>query len=160
VAYIPQQLGLVRSLSVLDNVVTGALARVGGLAGLARLFPEDELRYARELLRRLGIERLTEQSAYAVSGGERQRVAIARALMQRPRILLADEFVSQLDHTTAREIMGAVAEIAAEGVAVVIATHELDVVRGDVQRLVLLRGGEKTLDVPAHRLDEVVAALP
>ncbi|HKY49771.1 MAG TPA: ATP-binding cassette domain-containing protein [Candidatus Limnocylindria bacterium] len=146
VAYIPQQLGLVRSISALDNTLVGALSRVGAFASLAKLLPDAEVREARALLERLRIGHKAGEMAYALSGGERQRVAIARALMQRPVVLLADEFISDLDPLTSAEIMGIVREIVASGVGVVMTTHEMDVVREHADRVVVLRDGQKMLD--------------
>jgi phosphonate transport system ATP-binding protein len=146
VAYIPQHLGLVRNLSVLDNVLTGALGRVAQLPSLFRRLPTAELRRAQELLERLGIRHKADEKVYALSGGERQRVAIARALMQEPRLLLADEFVSQLDVLTSRDILATVRGIADEGVAVVVATHEMELVERYADSVIVLRDGEKVLD--------------
>ncbi|MBM4433788.1 MAG: ATP-binding cassette domain-containing protein [Chloroflexi bacterium] len=147
VAYIPQQLGLVRSLSALDNTVVGALSRIGTLPSLMRIPPEPELRHARELLGRLGIAHKADEPVQELSGGERQRVAIARALMQRPRVILADEFISDLDPLTSAEIMSLMREATAEGAAVVMTTHEMDVVREHADHVVVLRGGAVSLDV-------------
>jgi phosphonate transport system ATP-binding protein len=146
VAYIPQHLGLVRNLSVLDNVLTGALARVAQLPSLIRRLPPAELQRAQDLLQRLGIGDKADDKVYALSGGERQRVAIARALMQAPRLLLADEFVSQLDVLTSRDILTTVRGIAAEGLAVVIATHEMELVDQYADVVIVVRDGEKVLD--------------
>jgi len=153
VAYIPQQLGLVRSMSVLDNVLTGALGRVGTLASLVRLFPKNDVQRAHELLRMLGISEKAHERVYALSGGERQRVAIARALMQEPRLILADEFVSQLDPVTGREIMELLRGLVRAGITLLMTTHELDLVLRFADRVVVLRDGEKVLDAPAAGLD-------
>jgi phosphonate transport system ATP-binding protein len=146
VAYIPQHLGLVLNLSVLDNTLMGALARVPELPSLAHRLPVAERRRAEDLLARLGIGHKAGDKAYALSGGERQRVAVARALMQEPSLLLADEFVSQLDVLTSREILTVVRGIADAGVAVVIATHEIELVDRYADSVVVLRDGEKVLD--------------
>jgi phosphonate transport system ATP-binding protein len=146
VAYIPQNLGLVRNLTVLDNVLMGALSRIPKIASLLGRVPGAERRCAEKTLGRLGIGHKTDEKVYALSGGERQRVAIARALMQRPRLLLADEFVSQLDILTSRDILSIVRDIAADGVAVVVATHEIDLVEGYADAVIVLRDGEKVLD--------------
>jgi phosphonate transport system ATP-binding protein len=160
VAYIPQQLGLVRTLSALDNALTGALSRVAKLPSLLRLMPEDEVRQAREVLARLGLGAKTDDKVYALSGGERQRVAIARALMQRPRVLLADEFISDLDPLTSAEIMTIVRDVCRSGVAVVMTTHEMDVVRSHADHVVVLREGEKALDAQgAPAAEDITAAL-
>ena len=146
VAYIPQQLGLVRSLSALDNALVGALSRIGTVPSLLRMLPEDETKRARELLARLGIGHKADAPVHELSGGERQRVAIARALMQGPRVLLADEFISDLDPLTSAEIMALVRDAAVAGVAVVMTTHEMDVVREHADHVVVLRHGETSLD--------------
>ncbi|MGH2492175.1 MAG: phosphonate ABC transporter ATP-binding protein [Candidatus Limnocylindria bacterium] len=147
IAYIPQQLGLVRTLSAIDNALTGALSRVGMVPSLLKLMPVDEVREAREILTRLGIGDKADEKVYALSGGERQRVAIARALMQRPRVLLADEFISELDPLTSAEIMAIVRDIVRSGVAVVMTTHEMGVVRSHADHVIVLREGEKALDM-------------
>jgi phosphonate transport system ATP-binding protein len=154
VAYIPQQLGLVRTLTALDNAVTGALSRVGTIPSVLKLMPENEVRQARELLARLGIGHKTDERVYALSGGERQRVAIARALMQQPRVVLADEFISDLDPLTSAEIMAIVRDVVASGVAVVMTTHEMDVVRGHADHVIVLRDGQKVLDTQGVPDDE------
>jgi ABC-type phosphate/phosphonate transport system ATPase subunit len=109
--------------------------------------PVDEVREAREILTRLGIGDKADEKVYALSGGERQRVAIARALMQRPRVLLADEFISELDPLTSAEIMAIVRDIVRSGVAVVMTTHEMGVVRSHADHVIVLREGEKALDM-------------
>lgn len=160
VAYIPQQLGLVRSLTAIENALTGALSRVGALPSLLRLMPPAEVERARALLERLGIGGKADQPVHALSGGERQRVAIARALMQEPRVLLADEFISDLDPLTGAEIMAIVREVVAAGVAVVMTTHEMEVVRGHADHVLVLRNGRNVLDRAAvPEAGEITAAL-
>ena len=154
VAYIPQQLGLVRSVSVLDNTLTGMLSRTGTLPSMLKLFPRDSVRRARGTLEMLGIGHKAGERVYALSGGERQRVAIARALMQEPQIIVADEFVSQLDPVTSREIMDIIRGIARRGVTVLMTSHELDIVSRYADRVVMLRDGEKTLDCAAREVGD------
>ena len=159
VAYIPQQLGLVRTLSVIDNVLTGALGRLPGVPTLLHAFPGSERDRAEDLLARVGLGHKTDERVFALSGGERQRVAIARALMQTPAVLLADEFISDLDPVTGETIMRIVSGIASEGVAVLMTTHEMQVVRAYGGHVAVLRDGEKVLDVRTRPdLDQIVAA--
>ena len=160
IAYIPQQLGLVRSLSVLDNILVGALA-TRGIGGLLRPGTPELERRAVAIAGRLGIERKLGDKAYTLSGGERQRVAIARALLQDARVLLADEFISQLDPLTTGEIMRVVREIADDGVAVVMTTHEHAIVREHTDRAIVLRDGEKVVDVRTRgvAMAEITGAL-
>lgn len=161
IAYIPQQLGLVRSLSVVQNILIGALAGRSTLGSLVRLATPELVTRAEELAGSLGIGHKLAEKAYALSGGERQRVAIARALLQRPRVLLADEFISQLDPFTTGEIMRLVRSVADDGVAVIMSTHEQAVVREHADRAIVLRDGEKVVDVRtrAVAMDDITAAL-
>ncbi len=148
VAYIPQQLGLVRNLPVLDNALIGALPRLGTVRSLLHLIPRGELERAHATLAALGIAHKAHERAFLLSGGERQRVAIARAMLQRPRLIVADEFLSQLDAVTSAEIMTLMRAIVAEGVTLVMSTHELELVPRYADRVVVLRGGKVVVDCP------------
>ena len=97
IGYIPQQLGLVRNLTALENVLMGALGRCGNGSALLGLFPREEVKKAEAALDLMGIAHKTNEKVFRLSGGERQRVAIARTLLQHPRVVVADEFVSDLD---------------------------------------------------------------
>ena len=110
IGYIPQSLGLVKNITVLENILIGALPRIGKIQSLLKKFPEDELMEARRILQLVGLGDKEDRKTYMLSGGEKRRVAIARALMQKPTILLADEIVSELDHVTAREIMNLITD--------------------------------------------------
>lgn len=159
VAYIPQQLGLVRTMTALENVMTGALARLTGLASLGGWPPAAERARAEELLDRVGLGGKAGERVFALSGGERQRVAISRALMQDPRVLLADEFISDLDPVTTARIMDVIGEIARTGVTVLMTTHEMEVVRSHAGHVVVLRDGAKVLDMRERpELERIVAA--
>jgi phosphonate transport system ATP-binding protein len=146
IAYVPQTLGLVRSMTALENTLTGALSYTRTLPSLAKLFPKPTADDAKELLASLGLGDKLRQKVHALSGGERQRVAIARALMQRPDVILADEFVSQLDPLTTEEILAQTRAIAARGVALLVTTHETEAVTSHADRLVVMRAGEVAFD--------------
>ena len=108
--YIPQNLGLIKNSTVLENILIGALPRVGGFNSFFKRFSDLEIDNAKKILKQVGLEGKAERKVYMLSGGEKRRVAIARALVQKPEIILADEIVSELDHVTAREIMDVLAE--------------------------------------------------
>lgn len=114
IGYIPQQLGLVRNLTALENVLMGALGRCGHGKVLLGMFPRTEIEQARAALELMGIGHKASEEVFRLSGGERQRVAIARTLLQRPRVVLADEFVSDLDLALASEILGRIRRAAEE----------------------------------------------
>jgi len=152
VAYIPQTLGLVRNMTALENVLTGALGRSAMMRSLLRSFPRVTIAEARESLSRLGMHHKIDERVHNLSGGERQRVAIARALMQRPAVILADEFVSQLDPITSEETLSLMREVADDGVSLLITTHETDVVAHYADRVVVMREGRISHEGPAGSL--------
>jgi len=152
VAYVPQTLGLVRSMTALENTLAGALNRTGTLRSLLRSFPKHTVEEARACLASLGLADKMNERVYHLSGGERQRVAIARALMQRPSLILADEFVSQLDPVTTEEILAMMQGIAHSGVGLLITTHETDVVANYADRVIVMRQGSVIHDAPARLL--------
>jgi cell division transport system ATP-binding protein len=84
---------------------------------------------AQRLLARVGLSAKSGSHAHELSGGEQQRVAIARALASEPLILLADEPTGNLDDRATRGIMDLFWEINAMGMAVVMATHDLKLIR-------------------------------
>ena len=109
--YIPQNLGLVKMETVMDNVLMGALPRLSFFQSLFKLFPDNELEFAMHLLESLELQDKADKTVYCLSGGEKRRVAIARALMQKPEILLADEILSDLDFKIALDIMNKIKKL-------------------------------------------------
>lgn len=130
IGYIPQQLGLVRNLSALDNVLMGALGRLGDTKSLLGLFPRAEIDAAHAALDMMGIDHKSEAQVFHLSGGERQRVAIARTLLQRPRIVIADEFASDLDLAMAYEILDRIRNAAErEKITFIMSMHRVGLAR-------------------------------
>jgi lipoprotein-releasing system ATP-binding protein len=124
---------LLPEFSAIDNVVIPQL-----IAGASR---EDAGARARLLLERLGLGERLEHWPSELSGGEQQRVAIARALANKPMLLLADEPTGNLDPRTAEEVHREFLQlIEAEGLAVLIATHNLELA-ARMHRIVRLEGG-------------------
>lgn len=143
IGYVPQQLGLVRGLTVLENILTGALNRTGLLSSLLGLFSEDDSRLADHCLMLVGLSHKKNEKVFRLSGGERQRVAIARALMQKPSIVLADELTSELDYASVHEIMNLLRELKKEGSTIVAATHNVEVAADYGDKVVFIRDGVK-----------------
>ena len=143
IGYIPQQLGLVRNLSALDNVLMGALGRLGDTQALLGLFPSDEIAAAHAALDMMGIEHKSAQQVFHLSGGERQRVAIARTLLQRPRIVIADEFASDLDLAMAYEILGRIRAAAdKENITFIMSMHRIGLARKFGDEVLAMEHGE------------------
>ncbi|SDP48304.1 polar amino acid transport system ATP-binding protein [Klenkia soli] len=113
-----QAYNLFPHLSVLDNVVL-APTRVHGRS---RADARDE---ALTLLGRIGLADKAGEYPDRLSGGQQQRVAIVRALAVHPRVLLLDEITSALDPELVGEVLRVVREVAAQGMTIVMATHEM-----------------------------------
>lgn len=153
IGYIPQQLGLVRTLTALENVLMGALGRCDHGKVLLGLFPRHETEQAQAALDLMGIGHKSSEKVFRLSGGERQRVAIARTLLQRPRVVLADEFVSDLDLALASEILNRMRQAAEqEQITFVMNMHEVQLVREFGDQVLLLDHGELVRGLPKHGL--------
>jgi polar amino acid transport system ATP-binding protein len=96
---------------------------------------------ARQLLARFGLEDKAEEYPDRLSGGQQQRVAIVRALAMRPRLMLLDEVTSALDPELVAEVLAVVHELAAEGMTMLIATHEMGFARDIAGRVCFLDEG-------------------
>ena len=138
----------------LVDTLAGALADSNSLLSLFKVFPKETVDRAKDTLARLGLGEKLRDKVYSLSGGQRQRVAIARALMQQPKLILADEFVSQLDPVTSEEILDMLRPVTDEGVSLLITTHETDVVAKYADRLVVMRDGVIAHEGPAADVAE------
>jgi lipoprotein-releasing system ATP-binding protein len=124
---------LLPEFDALDNV---ALPQM--IAGVSQDRARAE---AARLLAQMGLSQRLHHQPGQLSGGEQQRVAIARALANRPRVLLADEPTGNLDPQTSMQVFQALFELArTEGVAALIATHNLELTRF-MDRVLALKGG-------------------
>jgi polar amino acid transport system ATP-binding protein len=103
--------------------------------------PTDARAQAAELLSRFGLIEKAEEYPDRLSGGQQQRVAIARALAMGPDLLLLDEVTSALDPVLVAEVLDAIRELAAGGMTMVIATHEMGFARDVANRVAFLEEG-------------------
>ena len=148
IGYIPQSLGLVKNISVLENTLLGALPRLTKLQSLLKKFPEHEIKEAKRILKLVGLSGKEDRKAYMISGGEKRRVAIARALMQKPTILLADEIVSELDYVTAHEIMDLIAEAQKRmNLTAIMVHHDMQLALEYANRVAIIKEGKKVLEI-------------
>ena len=144
IAYVPQAHAPSFPYSVRE-MVSMARAPTSGW-GPART-AEDEAAVS-GALQRLGLTQLAERSYAGLSGGERQAVLVARALAQGAQILLMDEPTASLDLGQQARLMALLAELAAEGRAILMSTHQPELVLRWFNRAVLLHGGKVLGDGP------------
>ena len=110
-----QTLHLVKSLTVLENILLGSFVNKR----------EQNVAWAKELLARLGIADLADRPASEISQGQAQRVAIARALLNKPALLLADEPTSSLDSKSALQVIALLKSLSAEkGATLLVSSHD------------------------------------
>jgi glutamate transport system ATP-binding protein len=129
-----QSFNLFGHKSVLENI-TLAPVRVNGVPR------EQAVERARELLARVGLAEKADAYPAELSGGQQQRVAIARALAMGPRLLLFDEPTSALDPEMIKEVLDVMVELAAEGMTMLVVTHEMGFARRAADRIVFLDQG-------------------
>ncbi len=148
IGYIPQSLGLIKNITVLENTLIGALPRLGKIQSLFKIFPEEEITEAKKILKQVGLEGKEYRKAYMLSGGEKRRVAIARAFMQKPTLLLADEIVSELDSVTAREIMNLIVDAQKTmNLTAIMVHHDMQLALEYANRVAVIKEGEKILEI-------------
>ena len=148
IGYIPQSLGLVKNITVLENILLGALPRLNKIQSLFNKFPEHEIKEAMKIIDQVGLTGKESRKAYMLSGGEKRRVAIARALMQKPVILLADEIVSELDHVTSREIMDLITEAQKRmNLTAIMVHHDIQLALEYANRVAVIKEGQKILEI-------------
>lgn len=148
-----QGLHLVGRLSVLDNVLIGALGRVGGWRSWTRFFPQAEVQRAEAALQQVGMLARATARADQLSGGERQKVGVARVLMQSPRLILADEPTAALDPTAAAEICRLLVD-AAVGATLLTVVHNPALLPVLADRVIGLRRGRVAFDLPTQQVSD------
>jgi polar amino acid transport system ATP-binding protein len=143
-----QSFNLFPHMTVLGNV-TLAPRRV------YRVPREEAARRAMALLERVGLADKAKEYPDRLSGGQQQRVAIVRALVTAPRLLLLDEVTSALDPELVGEVLAMIGDLRAQGMTMVIATHEMGFARQVADRVCFLDRGQILEEGPPERiLDE------
>lgn len=134
-AIVFQSFNLFPHLSVVDNI-TLAPEKVLGVPR------KEAVSRATELLARFGLADKRNEFPERLSGGQQQRVAIIRALAMQPEVLLLDEVTSALDPVLVGEVLSLVRDLKAQGMTMVIATHEMGFARETADRVVFLHDGQ------------------
>jgi len=145
VGFVFQFYHLLPELNVVENTLISAM--VGASLGVWSRQRTELRERASELLGRLGLGERLHHRPNELSGGERQRVAIARALINQPDVLLADEPTGNLDPQLSHDIMMLFRSFNECGMTVIIASHDLYLVRKLAQRVLVLQEGQLIDDV-------------
>lgn len=155
IGYMPQNLGLVKNVSVLDNVLLGVLPGMSPWRTLIKKFTKEEINDANIAIKAVGLEGKESRKAYMLSGGEKRRVIIARTLTQKPELILADEIVSELDHSSAREIMNLMMETKKKlGLTLVMVHHDIGLTMEYAGKILVMRMGEKMGEYNTNEISE------
>ena len=130
-----QSFNLFAHMSVLDNIT---LAPVDVLKKGKKEAREEAL----QLLERVGVRDQADKVPAQLSGGQQQRAAIARSLAMHPKVMLFDEPTSALDPEMIQEVLNVIAELAKEGMTMLIVTHEMNFARRVADRVIFMDGGQ------------------
>lgn len=146
IGFVFQQFNLLSKRSVLDNVMLPLMYRGMSMA--------ERERRAREMLKRVGLEKFETYLPTQLSGGMKQRVAIARALAGDPKLILADEPTGALDSKMGNEILKFLKKLNKDlGITIVMITHEFDIAKY-ADRLIHIRDGKINYDGKIPRNDD------
>ncbi len=129
-----QHFNLFENMNVLQNIM---LAPVD----VKKMDKEEAKKIAMELLEKVGLTDKAENYPSQLSGGQKQRVAIARALAMNPDIMLFDEPTSALDPEMVGEVLQVMKELAAQGMTMVVVTHEMGFAREVADRVIFIDEG-------------------
>ncbi|MFF4383978.1 amino acid ABC transporter ATP-binding protein [Kitasatospora sp. NPDC001547] len=130
-----QSFNLFAHKTVLENVVIGQVK--------VRKVPRPQAeKTARELLERVGVGAQADKFPAQLSGGQQQRVAIARALAMKPKVMLFDEPTSALDPEMVNEVLEVMRQLAADGMTMVVVTHEMGFARSAANRVLFMADGK------------------
>ncbi|HHE37119.1 MAG TPA: phosphonate ABC transporter ATP-binding protein [Candidatus Cloacimonetes bacterium] len=150
-----QQFNLIKNLSALMNVFTGKLGYVSIGHSLTFSQHHEDLKFALENLKRVGLLAFKDKKVKNLSGGQQQRVAIARALMQNPKLILADEPVASLDPATADSVMKYLGDLnKKDKITVICSLHFLSLARKYGTRVIALKDGQIVFDGTPIEIDE------
>ncbi|WPK12756.1 amino acid ABC transporter ATP-binding protein [Lysinibacillus louembei] len=129
-----QQFNLFPHMNILDNVVMAPMQ-------IRKMGRAEAEKLAHELLKKVGLDSKAYNYPEQLSGGQQQRVAIARALAMKPKAMLFDEPTSALDPEMVKEVLEVMKNLAAEGMTMVVVTHEMGFAREVGDRVVFMDGG-------------------
>ncbi|KZE40622.1 amino acid ABC transporter ATP-binding protein [Microbacterium sp. T32] len=130
-----QSFNLFAHLTILENVTLGPIK-------VRKMKKADAEKEARALLDRVGVGHQADKLPAQLSGGQQQRVAIARALAMKPKVMLFDEPTSALDPEMINEVLDVMVGLAADGMTMIVVTHEMGFARKAANRVVFMADGQ------------------
>lgn len=140
-----QHFNLFPHMTVLQNVMEGPVS--------AKKMPKGQAAaLALKLLEKVGLKDKADMSPDKISGGQKQRVAIARALAMEPEVMLFDEATSALDPELVTEVLAVMRDLAAEGMTMIIVTHEIAFARDVADKVIFMRDGVIVEEGPAREV--------
>jgi phosphonate transport system ATP-binding protein len=146
---------LVKRLTALDNVLIGRLGQINSLRSLVYGFTDKEAEEALSALEKVKIQHLAGARVSSMSGGEMQRVAIARAIFQNPTLLLADEPISNLDPSNAKNIMKLIQPLSKD-MPVIGVFHQPEMTAKYCSRVIAIKAGKIIYDGDPKLSDELL----
>ena len=129
-----QHFNLFNNLNVMDNLTLAPIQ-------VKKMKKDEACKLAMSMLKKVGLEEKAEAYPSQLSGGQKQRVAIARALCMNPDIMLFDEPTSALDPEMVGEVLNVMKQLAADGMTMVVVTHEIGFAREVADRVLFFADG-------------------
>jgi len=152
IAVIFQGFNLIGRETVLQNVLNGRLGHLSTLRTFFNQFKEEDYKITEESLKAVGLWHKKDERVNELSGGQKQRVAIARALSQNPKIILADEPVSNLDPKLIKTILFLLQKVCKEkGITLITSLHFVELIKEHFPRMIGLVDGEISFDDKFYR---------
>jgi len=156
-----QEFDLIERDTILKNVLNGRLGYVGTLRSSLGIFKQEDYKKVDKALKDVGLSKLKNKRVSDLSGGQKQRVAIARVLVQEPRIILADEPVSNLDPRLMEDILKLLSKLCDEkDITLVTSLHFVQFTKDYFTRVIGIKKGKivfdgKPKDLTEKRLIEI-----
>lgn len=127
IGYIPQKLGLIKHETVFFNVLEGAICNESILRSISGFHEEDVITKVEESIKLMNLSDKIDEQIKRLSGGQQRRVAIARTIAQNPKLILADEFLSELDNKTVNSVWKTMLNyVEKENITLIVVEHNIE----------------------------------
>ena len=127
IGYIPQKLGLIKHETVYSNVLEGAICNESILRSISGFHEEKVIDKVKETIELMNLSDKIDEPIKRLSGGQQRRVAIARTIAQGPKLILADEFLSELDDKTVENVWKSMLDyVTTNNITLVIVEHNIE----------------------------------